>query len=170
MIDPEWLISQYLRKDQSRPLLIVTGDPAREFIGASTAFPNMSFLQAPNIPQYGTHHTKMMLLFYETGMRIVITTANLLPNDWQSKTQAIWISPLLHRKLHSVARDIDATRPPREGSGFKQDMWDYLAAYGLHDSKMKPVREQVMAHDFSAVKVRLIASVPGFHSLSNGGI
>ena len=31
--------------------------------------------------------SKMMLLLYSTGMRIVITTANLISKDWDQKTQ-----------------------------------------------------------------------------------
>lgn len=30
---------------------------------------------------------KMMLLFYENYMRVVILTANLIPQDWHLKTQ-----------------------------------------------------------------------------------
>ncbi len=36
---------------------------------------------------FGTHHTKMMFLLYETGLRVVIHTANLIPQDWRQKTQ-----------------------------------------------------------------------------------
>ena len=46
---------------------------------------------------YGTHHTKMMLLLYEDGMRVVVHTANMRPDDWFEKTQAVWVSPLLPR-------------------------------------------------------------------------
>ncbi|KAH3855028.1 hypothetical protein DPMN_097587 [Dreissena polymorpha] len=36
---------------------------------------------------YGTHHTKMMLLLYEDGLRVVIHTSNLIEQDWHQKTQ-----------------------------------------------------------------------------------
>ena len=38
---------------------------------------------------YGTHHTKMMLLESEVGIRIVIHTANLVQTDWHTNTQ-VW--------------------------------------------------------------------------------
>lgn len=44
---------------------------------------------------YGTHHTKMVLLQYKEGIRLMITTANLIPTDWFQKSQSLWCSPLL---------------------------------------------------------------------------
>ncbi|XP_057293375.1 uncharacterized protein LOC130621998 isoform X2 [Hydractinia symbiolongicarpus] len=50
-------------------------------------------LVAARLPiPYGTHHTKMMLLLYTNGLRIVIHTATLVENDWFQKTQGVWIS------------------------------------------------------------------------------
>ena len=31
--------------------------------------------------------SKMMLLLYKEGIKVVITTANLIPMDWDQKTQ-----------------------------------------------------------------------------------
>ena len=57
--------------------------------------PDLIVLSQVNLPfQYGTHHTKMMLLQYTNGLRIVIHTANLVPDDWEEKTQGYWVSPL----------------------------------------------------------------------------
>ena len=44
--------------------------------------------------QFGTHHTKMMIMKYDEGIRIVIHTANLTSDDWYEKSQGFWISPL----------------------------------------------------------------------------
>lgn len=43
---------------------------------------------------YGTHHTKLMLLLYTEGLRVVVHTANLRADDWYEKTQGVWVSPL----------------------------------------------------------------------------
>lgn len=54
------------------------------------SFENSKLLFLPQAPlpiAYGTHHTKMMLLSYDTGMRVVIHTSNLIPGDWHMKTQ-----------------------------------------------------------------------------------
>ena len=43
---------------------------------------------------YGTHHTKLMILVYsDNSVRIVVSTANLVPSDWQNRTQGLWVSP-----------------------------------------------------------------------------
>ena len=39
-------------------------------------------LYKPPLPAFGTHHTKMMLLFYAEGMRLVVHTGNLIPRDY----------------------------------------------------------------------------------------
>lgn len=36
---------------------------------------------------YGVHHTKMMLLTYKAGMRVVILTGNMIEHEWSKKTQ-----------------------------------------------------------------------------------
>lgn len=54
----------------------------------------MLFLQAKFTILYGVHHTKMAILRYNTGIRVMITTANLVPSDWFQKSQAMWCSPL----------------------------------------------------------------------------
>lgn len=44
----------------------------------------------PQIPQYGTHHTKMVILKFQTGVRVVVLTANFLSIDVTDKSQAVW--------------------------------------------------------------------------------
>ena len=62
-------------------------------------------IAAPGIPPFGTHHTKMMLLFYgEAGMRVVVHTANMLKEQWEHKTNGIWVSPLFPRRDRAVDR------------------------------------------------------------------
>lgn len=45
---------------------------------------------APQLPQYGTHHGKMFLLKFASGVRVVITTANLVEQDLTGKSQGVW--------------------------------------------------------------------------------
>lgn len=48
-------------------------------------------LFAPDLPlQWGTHHTKGFVLHYETGLRVIVHTANLRMGDCTYKTQALW--------------------------------------------------------------------------------
>jgi hypothetical protein len=44
---------------------------------------------------YGTHHTKLSLFESETALHVVVSTSNLLEEDWALKTQAFyhWRAP-----------------------------------------------------------------------------
>ena len=56
----------------------------------------------PRYP-YGTHHTKMMVLVYgDGGVRVVVHTANLVPGDWENRTQGLWVS---HKCLKMTSND-----------------------------------------------------------------
>uniref|UniRef100_A0A8C0AY90 Tyrosyl-DNA phosphodiesterase 1 n=1 Tax=Buteo japonicus TaxID=224669 RepID=A0A8C0AY90_9AVES len=81
------VISFYLRK---KPLLIVHGEKREskaELLAQARPYENISFCQAKLDIAFGTHHTKMMLLLYEEGLRVVIHTSNLIAEDWHQKTQ-----------------------------------------------------------------------------------
>ncbi|KAJ9609791.1 hypothetical protein H2200_006119 [Cladophialophora chaetospira] len=104
---------------------------------------------------FGTHHSKMIVLFTHDDMsQVVIHTANMLAQDWTNLTQAAWMSPtlpLLAEKENAVVGKIGS------GSRFKHDLQAYLAAYG---SKTKALRDLIAQFDFSSVRGALIASVP----------
>nr|VZI09162.1 unnamed protein product [Spirometra erinaceieuropaei] len=88
---------------------------------------------------YGTHHTKMMLLHYVDGMRVVIHTANLIEEDWSYRTQGIWISPKL--TTNSPAGDSD--------THFRADLLTYLESY--RDQKLHHWMELIRKHDFRSI-------------------
>ncbi|GFP53224.1 tyrosyl-DNA phosphodiesterase 1 [Trichoderma asperellum] len=45
---------------------------------------------------FGTHHSKMMILFRsDSTAQIIIHTANMIPKDWTNMTNAVWKSPKL---------------------------------------------------------------------------
>ena len=44
----------------------------------------------PELLPYGTHHTKMMIMFYPATVRVVIMTANMIAMDWNFMTQGVW--------------------------------------------------------------------------------
>ncbi|RDA88053.1 hypothetical protein CP532_5267 [Ophiocordyceps camponoti-leonardi (nom. inval.)] len=124
----------------------------------ASQFPNVRLHVAPMPEMFGTHHSKMMVLFRrDDTAQIVIHTANMIAKDWTNMTNAVWCSPLLPRLGHASA-----------SSGFKSDLLAYLASYDRRSPICKPLADQLAGYDFSLVKAALIASVPGRHDTRSG--
>ncbi|XP_033706628.1 tyrosyl-DNA phosphodiesterase 1 isoform X5 [Tursiops truncatus] len=88
--DVDWLIKQYPPEFRKKPILLVHGDKreAKAHLHAQAKpYENIALCQAKLDIAFGTHHTKMMLLLYEEGLRVVIHTSNLIHADWHQKTQ-----------------------------------------------------------------------------------
>ena len=154
-IDVDWLMRQYPEKFRGLPLLLVHGDKGeneKQLEAQCEAHPNVELCRGELPIPFGTHHTKMMLLKYAAGLRVVVTTANLVQQDWHQKTQGMWVSPLLPPLEKTVGLQKSRTN-------FREDLVEYLAAY----KKVKLQRwvAIVNSHDFSRVNVALVASVPG---------
>ncbi|KAI9646998.1 hypothetical protein NHQ30_004999 [Ciborinia camelliae] len=124
-------------------------------------YPNINLLTAYMPEMFGTHHSKMLILFrHDSTAQIVIHTANMIPFDWTNMTQAIWKSPLLPLLDLKKPNPIEPTEMG-SGSKFKLDFLNYLRAYDTKRIICKPVIEQLLKYDFSKIRAALVASVPG---------
>ncbi|KAM8783225.1 tyrosyl-DNA phosphodiesterase 1 isoform 1-T4 [Rhynchonycteris naso] len=154
--DVPWLIRQYPPEFRKKPVLLVHGDKreAKAHLQAEAKpYENVSLCQAKLDIAFGTHHTKMMLLLYEEGLRVVIHTANLIREDWHQKTQGIWLSTLYPRMAHGTHGSGDSP------THFKADLINYLEAYNA--PPLKPWIDIIQDHDLSETNVYLIGSTPG---------
>ncbi|XP_057293372.1 tyrosyl-DNA phosphodiesterase 1-like [Hydractinia symbiolongicarpus] len=159
IFDLTWLLKKYPASARSNPLLLVhgfTGSEKTEFEGEVMNYENIDLVQARLPIPYGTHHTKMMLLLYTNGLRIVIHTANLVENDWFQKTQGVWISPLFQKCPPGYCQEDDT---------FKLDLIEYLRTY--RSSKLGKWITNIEGFDLTTANVHLIASVPGRYSGSS---
>ncbi|NXA46213.1 TYDP1 phosphodiesterase, partial [Nothocercus julius] len=156
-IDVEWLVRQYPQEFRKKPLLIVHGEKREskaELLAQARPYENISFCQAKLDIAFGTHHTKMMLLLYEEGLRVVIHTSNLISEDWHQKTQGIWISPLYPRLPQGATDSAGESE-----TNFKSDLISYLAAY--NSPTLKEWIDNIQEHDLSETRVYLLGSTPG---------
>lgn len=154
--DVDWLIKQYPPEFRRKPILLVHGDKreAKAHLHAQAKpYENIALCQAKLDIAFGTHHTKMMLLLYEEGLRVVIHTSNLIHEDWHQKTQGIWLSPLYPRLVHGTHRSGEST------THFKADLISYLMAYNA--PSLQEWIDTIHGHDLSETNVYLIGSTPG---------
>ncbi|XP_052743539.1 probable tyrosyl-DNA phosphodiesterase isoform X2 [Bicyclus anynana] len=157
MVEPGWLLAQYYFAGYSaKKLTILYGeecDDMRQLAGK----PHVDAVRVRMATPFGKHHTKLMLLCYEDGsLRVVVSTANLYHDDWDNRTQGLWLSPR--------CAPLPAAAPAHAGEArtrFKRDLLRYLAHYRL--PQLAHYVERVQRCDFSAVNVFLVASVPGSH-------
>ncbi|CAL8403514.1 unnamed protein product [Boreogadus saida] len=155
--DIPWMVEQYPPEFRDLPVLIVHGDKREakaRLLKEAQPFPHVRFCQAKLDIAFGTHHTKMMLLWYEEGFRVVITTSNLIRADWYQKTQGLWLSPLFPR-LPDGSPSSDGESPTL----FKKDLLEYLASYRAPE--LGEWIQRIREHDLSETRVYLIGSTPG---------
>ncbi|XP_061854047.1 tyrosyl-DNA phosphodiesterase 1 isoform X2 [Colius striatus] len=156
-IDVEWLVRQYPQEFRKKPLLIVHGEKREskaQLIAQARPYENISFCQAKLDIAFGTHHTKMMLLLYEEGLRVVIHTSNLIAEDWHQKTQGIWLSPLYPRLPQETSGSAGESK-----THFKSDLISYLMSY--NSPTLKEWIDLIQQHDLSETRVYLLGSTPG---------
>ncbi|KAM0727614.1 putative tyrosyl-DNA phosphodiesterase [Formica fusca] len=153
MVDVGWLCLQYLLAGQRTDMMILYGDRVdHEKLGS-----NITMIHVDMPTRFGCHHSKVMIFQYkDDGIRVVISTANLYSDDWENRTQGLWISPHLPL-LPESANPSDGESP----TGFKKDLERYLSKY-RHPALTQWIWA-VRRADFSAVNVFLVASVPGTH-------
>lgn len=103
--------------------------------------------------KYGTHHTKMMINFYDNSVEVVIMTCNLTKLDIGAMTQMLWSSGKLGRISNNQIQ-------PQ----FKIDLINYIHKY--KSGALSKLTERLKAFDFLLVEVELVASSPGEYNLA----
>lgn len=155
--DIAWMVQQYPSEFRDRPVLIVHGDKREakaRLVQQAQPYPHIRFCQAKLDIAFGTHHTKMMLLWYEEGFRVIILTSNLIRADWYQKTQGMWMSPLFPRLPKGSSAS--AGESP---TFFKRDLLEYLASYRAPE--LEEWIQRIKEHDLSETRVYLVGSTPG---------
>ncbi|KPM38883.1 hypothetical protein AK830_g7674 [Neonectria ditissima] len=133
---------------------------------AAAEFDNVHLHVAPMPEMFGTHHSKMLILFrHDDTAQVIIHTANMISRDWTNLTNAVWKSPLLP-KISESANVVPSTEHPiGSGQRFKVDLLSYLRSYDRRRITCKVLADQLTGFDFGSIRASLIASVPGRHEV-----
>ncbi|CAA7394486.1 unnamed protein product [Spirodela intermedia] len=166
MVDIDWLLSECPFLEKIPRVLVIHGESGASLDHMKKSKPANWVLHKPPLPiSYGTHHSKAMFLVYPHGLRVIIHTANLIYVDWNNKTQGLWMQDFPLK---------DETRL-KEGCPFENDLVDYLNALkwpelSINLPSIGPANINpsfFRRFDYSNAMVRLVASVPGYHTGSN---
>lgn len=133
------------------PLLVLHGGKDQKDIQLD----NMKFSTVDmGLERYGTHHNKVIVVFYESGVRICITTANFTETDFLYKLQGIFTQDFPVKNLSSS-----------KSSLFENDLIAHCECITPVNKKAKKEWSQTLVnlrnYDFSTAEVILISSVPG---------
>lgn len=159
MIDLLWTIEQcpiFL----AVPVLCLHGTPPDPNIRSDNI---MSCKVDMGEERFGTHHSKFAIIKYRNGVRICITTANFIPEDFTYRTQGIFI------------QDFPTKSPGYREIGsrgdFESTLFDYLQALRVTSSARKVLDAITHSlstdYDLSSAEVVLIPSLPGRHTSSS---
>ncbi|KAI1174652.1 tyrosyl-DNA phosphodiesterase [Nemania sp. FL0916] len=146
------------REDPNRVLL---QEQARQY-------KNVTLHTAYMPEMFGTHHSKMLILFRHDDMaQVIIHTANMIAKDWTNMTNGVWASPPLPKQSNS---QLETTPAVGSGERFKADLTNYLRAYNKMRNVCGSLVQELASYDFSSVRGALVASVPGKHDLEESVI
>ncbi|KAL7862424.1 hypothetical protein SRHO_G00138650 [Serrasalmus rhombeus] len=155
--DIPWMVKQYPPEFRDKPVTIVHGEKRESkarLIQQAQPYSHIRFCQAKLDIAFGTHHTKMMLLWYEEGFRVIILTSNMIQADWYQKTQGLWMSPMYPRLPEGSPETAGESR-----THFKRDLLEYLRAYRAPE--LAEWIERIKEHNLSETRIYLIGSTPG---------
>jgi tyrosyl-DNA phosphodiesterase-1 len=192
MIDAAWLFSALPGLLQAKRLVVVQSDghasdtrATAKALGAASE--NVPTPSPPLLNEYSSHHAKFFLLFYETGMRLVITSANFIDPDCNRKTQSVFSQDFPRRWpqtdeeklaerggqfLGARIMGMEGAEPlPAARCPYERYLRDYLfAALSAHPGLREEAALLLREHDFDSARAFLAASTPGVHLRASGHI
>jgi tyrosyl-DNA phosphodiesterase-1 len=122
------------------------------------------------IERYGSHHNKILLVFYSCGVRVVITTANFIETDFTSKVQAIYVQDF-PKKRNNAKQTSLSSASSSQSCQFEDDLIAHLQRITPYErdaqNELAVTIAMLRDYDFRSAEVVLISSVPGRYSGPN---
>ncbi|KAF9918387.1 hypothetical protein BX616_009069 [Lobosporangium transversale] len=131
---PQCLVHHWSREHGDKPGFLTDG--------------KVTYLHPP-LNGFGSFHPKLMLLFYPTFCRVVISSANLVAHDWIVLVNTVYVQDFLLLPK--------AVERPEEMGDFGSTLYNFLKVMTVPEKVLAVVR----AVDFSGAKVLLVPSVQG---------
>ncbi|KAI0076842.1 phospholipase D/nuclease [Panus rudis PR-1116 ss-1] len=169
VVDIPWIYEFF---KPSTPVVLVTQDAQGEET-LKEVLPNWIKTTPALRGGRGCMHMKFMLLFYKTGrLRMVVSTANLVPYDWRDIENSVWLQDLPLRPQpishDPKADDIGVAWARVLRAVNVQPALITLAKNGHESLPIIRPEDLRSKWDFSKVKVQLVASLSGrFESWPN---
>ncbi|KAJ2705688.1 hypothetical protein H4R19_005092, partial [Coemansia spiralis] len=140
-VDGDWLLSHIPRTTA----LTVIADRHKS-LDAAAASGRLALIRPEMaVPGVQIMHTKLMVLFYAAHMRLVVTTANLLEDEWTMVQNMLFVQ--------------DFTLDP--STVFAANEFSHSLAFALHDlSVPHDIVGRLNNVDFSAAAARIVTTVP----------
>lgn len=167
LIDTNFLV-EYLRADPVNVEIICVCNEDEEHFSVDKEHQfkwNIKHIDTKKrLLQYGSHHTKMMVNFFQDDTcQVVVHTMNLTLTDYELQTQMCWLSPRLKRCSNTKDYLKEGLDPVKDnGLIFKYDLIHYLKSYD--EDRLQELIDEVSKYDFSPVDVQLVTSSPGTYS------
>ncbi|KAG0058294.1 hypothetical protein BGZ89_001397 [Linnemannia elongata] len=103
----------------------------------------------PPLGEFGSFHAKLMVLFYPTFVRIVISSANLVRHDWEQLVNTLYVQDF----------EMLSSDSPEQLGEFGSTLLAFMTAMELPDKILRAVGRV----DFRPAKVVLVPAVQGWH-------
>ena len=174
MVDLDFLMMNYeVTRTENLPLVLLYGHDSPELSSPhlSETYPNLRAIRIRPKSPFGTHHSKMMVLLYEDGgVRVVVHTANLIPSDWENRTQGDVVNIKTVNSGPSlpglwVSEKCPASPSADSRTGFKCSLLRYLQHYEV--SAVQQFITAIQRSDMSGINTAFISSVPGSHKVDS---
>lgn len=158
--DMAWMLEEMPAILTCQKIMIVHGMSSTEELEWKNVFENYGIgarvrVVRPETPTYGTVHSKMFLLFYSTGCRVCIHTANMVASDWKMKTQGAYVRDF-------PLQSDDAVDTVGVECDFERKLGEYLLR-SIRTGECNEIVLRLHKHDFSSAGVAIVSSVPGKH-------
>ncbi|PGH04724.1 hypothetical protein AJ79_07003 [Helicocarpus griseus UAMH5409] len=161
MWDTDWLFSKFII-GKTRFLLIMgekEEERRRALIEDTESVGSIRLCFPPMEPQVNCMHSKLMLLFHPTYLRVVVPSANLVPFDWGEDGGTMENIVFL---IDLPRKSLESQNVPR--TSFLDDLVYFLQASNLNEK----IIEKMQKFDFSTTKdMAFVHTIGGSHKNEN---